>query len=540
MSLGAAVRAAIWVIVAVTAWFMPRAGEPLVKRFRQAAGTIARKRVWCCVAAGLLVLVMRIVLLPIWDMPSPYIYDEFGYILQADTFASGRVTNPPHPQSDFFESIYILQHPSYTAKFPPGQGLMLAAGQAISGYPWIGVWLSCGLLAAVMCWALQQWFPPGWALFGTAIAIPMCLSSYWMDSYWGGAVTATGGALVIGALPSIGNRRRSAWIFAAGCILLIYTRPFEGSLFLAPLVVVLFLKRLTMRDWAAIVLVGLLGAGWLGYYNYRVTGSPTRLPYVEYDRQYPSTPHVNVLPLPPPAHFSPINLTWMDQWEREAWQKARSSGFVPDRLKDVYEIFDRFAGSSVLLLPLILSVVPVFRKLRILLWPLLFCLSAALIEVKYYDHYAAPFLVVVLILLVESFRHLRAFKIGGRPAGRLLFWAMPALMLLFYAGHEGIRLVRHVPIRQRLPANSWRGELEESLAARGGGHLVFVRYTKFRIPHEEWIYNRADIDNQVVIWAQDLGLERNRKLIDYYKGRTFWLFQPDENPNKADPYRDAK
>ena len=153
---------------------------------------------------------VRAALLPVWPIPKPSIYDEFSYLLQADTFAHGRLTNPPHPLWQFFESTYILQQPTYASRFPPAQGAGHGVGQVIFGHPWFGVWLSAGLLAAALCWALQGWLPPGWALFGAFIGLNLCLFSYWMNSYWGGAVTAIGGALVTGAWVRITRAKRVA------------------------------------------------------------------------------------------------------------------------------------------------------------------------------------------------------------------------------------------------------------------------------------------------------------------------------------------
>ena len=56
---------------------------------------------------------------------------------------------------------------------------------------------------------------------------------------------------------------------------------------------------------------------------------------------------------------------------------------------------------------------------------------------------------------------------------------------------------------------------------------MVVRYGPNHDVHEEWVYNHADIDGSIVIWARDMGDARNRELLDYYRDRRVWLLELD-------------
>ena len=73
------------------------------------------------------------------------------------------------------------------------------------------------------------------------------------------------------------------------------------------------------------------------------------------------------------------------------------------------------------------------------------------------------------------------------------------------------------------------------LGAVGGRHVV-VRYGPGHDVHDEGVYNGADIDGARVVWARDMGDERNARLTEHFRGRTVWLLEPDHQPTKLSPY----
>src|ERR1700722_1238143 len=262
-------------LAALAIWLVPAALGKRLRPLRDAFGRLAKHRAACIALCGVLPIATRLALLGIYPVPEPSIHDEFSHLLLADTLVHGRLTNPPHPQWRHFESIHIIQQPTYNSMYPPGQGAFLAFGQLLFHEPWVGVVVSVGLMFAAMCWMMQAWLPSKWALFGTLLAIlAFGVTTLWMNSYLSGAVSGIGGALVLGAARRLRRPRsglRDSILLGIGIVLLMNTRPFEGMVLTAIALVYLAMGA-SRKRWVQIAVpAGLIlsaGLAFTGYYNF--------------------------------------------------------------------------------------------------------------------------------------------------------------------------------------------------------------------------------------------------------------------------------
>jgi hypothetical protein len=500
------------------------------------------------VILGAIAILGRILLLPILPHPKPRIHDEFSYLLAAETFAAGKLSNPPHAKAKFFETFHVLSRPRYMSKYPPGQAAFLALG-ILAGHPHYGVILTFGLFVMTTVWMLQSIVPLKWALFGGVWAfLTFNIQSYWLESYWGGFVAATGGNLVLGSLLSCFLRERMSarWCFVPGALLLAVTRPFEGMAFVVTAFTAFFiwkwlanqsqfLKYVKLWVAPALVAVALVGTT-VGVYNWRTLGSPLRFPYVEYEKQYGLVPVFWPLPLRNEMSFDdPMFEKFYRHWSVDGYQQARAH--VPALLLPLQMLRIGIVGivsvfgfsTSVIAMALVC-----WRKtiIRVLTGVLLVTSLFVALEVWILPHYLAPQMGLIIALGVTSLCEIctSVRKGGGEPriTQFIIVLALVAPVI------QSIRFLRHATrdgVARGLPFDIQYREqprdlIKTALLQAGGNHVVFIRYSPSHDVHEEWVYNSPDIDSQSVIWARDRR-DEDRTLKVYYPDRTFWLLEPD-------------
>src|SRR3989454_897895 len=344
------------------AWYAPKLGSPWFRAIELLFGDLARKRALSVMAVGLLALSARPFLLPWVPIAEPSVHDEFGHLLAADTFASGRLTNPTHPMWRHFESFHIIHHPTYASMYPPAQGLVLAAGQVIGGHP-----------------------------------------------RWGGGGSAGG---VCAALTSV---------FQGGMAPVRRKGP--------PLQV--FLARAALP----LLLVLVVGTAATGYYFWRVTGSPFRMPYqVNRDTYSWRSVFLWQSPGPPREYTHRVMQDFYNQWFRGVYTPS-IEGIADVTLDKIRLLWTFFFGPALTLPVVMFPRVLRDRRTRLLLIVCGVFFAGLALEIWFQPHYAAPLTGALLALVVQSTRHLRQWRWGGPPTRPALSRASP-LGCLFLLTHS--------------------------------------------------------------------------------------------------------
>lgn len=557
------IEAGLTLVAIAAAFSMPRLQSGAFARIELFFGKFARRRFLACITVGTVVLGLRLALLPWFPVPNPFLPDDFSFLLAADTFVHGRLTNPMPLMWPHFESIHITLYPTYQSMYFPAPGLILAAGKALFGNPWAGLLITCALMCMALCWMLQAWVPPGWALLGGFLAVlRLGLFSYWINTYTGGGtIAALGGALVLGALPRLTRtgRFRYGMLLAAGVALMAICRPYEGLLICVPAAMILGhwvlfgknrppLLTVARRALAPVALIAAVLA-WLGYYDYKAFGSPKTLPYTVARTTYAVVPYYIWQAKHRAPEYSSVEMRrFYTETEAIGFNELHShDGFVMFYVRKINTTLVFFAGLA-LLPPLIMAGRVIRdRRLRVLVWCSPLWIVGMAIGIYLIPHYLAVFTAVLYAFGLQAMRHLRVWEFKGEPVGQ----ALVRLIVVVCVVMAGLRTVAE-PLHLAPPmwpispwVSSWvgpgdfgadRAAIAAELERKPGNHLVLVRYADRHQPVFEWVYNGADLDGSRIIWARDMDATSNEELIRYYGDRDVWLVQPDAKQGRLTPY----
>jgi hypothetical protein len=368
---------------------------------------------------------------------------------------------------------------------------------------------------------------------------------------------------VFGALPRLKQSLRvpDALLLGLGLAILANSRPYEGMMFSLPVGAALLawmlgknrppfrdsLRRLVLPTGLLLGVVAVL----MGYYSWRVTGNPWRMPHQAYHQNYLVTPYfIGQTPHPVPTYHHAVMKDYYLTFELPAYVQTRSlGGLVTLESEKAAQIWS-FYVQPLFALPLVMALLILpygfsWRRIspdtRFLLMATAFGLAGYALEVYLNPHYPAPGTCLVFALVLLAMRNVRSWSWRHKPVGLAITRAIPLIAVAILALSAAA-----VP---RLPRAAWpamwkypgygvpdRAPMLAQLEREPGRQLVIVRYSAAHKPYEEWVYNGADIDGSKVIWARDMGREQNAELIRYFQGRRFWLVEPDLTPPRLSAY----
>jgi hypothetical protein len=306
-------------------------------------------------------------------------------------------------------------------------------------------------------------------------------------------------------------------------------------------------RKLKPRVVAIAALATLPAVALLLAQNKAVTGSWTTLPYQLSQWQY-GVPESLTFQAQPAPHRELTPQQGIEYRSQMSYRDRNGETLKSYLLRLEYRVrYYRFFFLPVLylVLPLFFVALREYRFIWVALTLLLFAVGANFYPF-FYPHYIAALTCLFVLVSVTGLRQLCRLPIStAREAAWLILALCGAHFTLWY----GVHVFEGVPVFDMdamLPYETWdvinhanperRIAVNQALAEVSGKQLVIVRYSPRHIFQDEWVYNRADIDNAPVVWARDLGHEQNQALLDYYPDRNVWLLEPDEQPPSITPY----
>lgn len=466
----------------------------------------------------------------------PHIQDETAVHFQAKVFASGHLYAQAPALPEFFDQEFLVfDGGRWYGKYQPGPSVLLAIGVPF-GLEWLANPLLSGVGVGLLYLLARRLAPPAAARLIVLLAI---ISPFWiltfssMMAHAGCLVILMGGAYVLvraAAAPS-----PAGWALAAGLLLggALLFRPYtavvlSGSI----LLVVLIARRRSMLRPSLLAPLAAGGAIMVALalaYNYALTRDPWTLPF----ERFSATDRLG---------FGPDR-------GLEYWLSA-DRGHTPARALRNLRINLDLLARTLLGWPtaaLLLAAVPLawhrHRRLALALCPAALGLPIAYgfylfhgvgFGPRYWSEAMPAWLLLIAVgLLVACHWWRRVLSVVGGPraAGRSRAAVLVAGCLLTAGALTGfwpktLEVYGH---------NLWQigRDIQDAVARAGlANAVVFVDAPAYHATRS-WLdnfgagfaFNWPTLDGSVV-YARDLGPERNVKLMARYPGRRFYAIAP--------------
>lgn len=218
----------------------------------------------------------------------PITIDELVQLVQARTFAGGRLWQPASPWPEFFSTLNLVDLSGrYYGQFPPGWSAMLALG-VLAGVPWM-VGPLCGAVAAAALWGwLREAEPDPSVRVGAVLLFAFAPFAVFMSgSHMNHAPALMWVVIGMAAMARVvGSRHARPWIAFAGGVALgcaATIRPVDALAFALPAAAWYIVRALRdARRWsdALAAAVGVaLPVGLMLWVNAQTTGAPLLFGY---------------------------------------------------------------------------------------------------------------------------------------------------------------------------------------------------------------------------------------------------------------------
>jgi len=316
-------------------------------------------------------------------------------------------------------------------------------------------------------------------------------------------------------------------------------RPYDGlAAAMVPMVVLMWKvwtisgdarKRMTRRVVIPCAVVVVLVAAWMSYNNYRVTGDPLKMAYQAHSEQY------MIVPAFLWQRMADHKLTYSHEalrvhhegWEVQFYNVQRSlASFVRVRLRYLAHIWS-FYVNWVLTIPVVVGFfLAIRRPFRLALASMICVFAAVTFTTWSADRFVSPVGSVIFLLIALGMKYMTGF-IRDNRIRLIIAAALPILILsMMFVFQQQVVTPDSASVH---PMKQQRVDVIQRLMKEPGRDLVFVRSTPKPDSYFEWVYNRANIDQQEVVFARYHSASDNKELIGYYPDRRVWLLDVGAN-----------